>query len=69
MEMPVDRQPFVSFPALDRADGSPKVRSDFLPGIQTIIGLGICKEGDAMAFLSWKPQLPVTLLTQVSGPE
>jgi len=50
MEMPVHGQPFLSLPALDRADGAPKVRSDLLPGIQTIVGLGICKNGDAMAF-------------------
>jgi hypothetical protein len=69
MEMPVHGQPFVSFPALDRADGSLKVRSDLLPGIQTIVSLGICKNGDAVAFLSWTPGLPGTLLTQVSWPE
>jgi hypothetical protein len=50
MEMPVHGQSFASFPALDCADGSLKVRSDLLPGIQTIVGLGICKNGDAMAF-------------------
>jgi hypothetical protein len=53
MEMPVDGEPFVSFPALDRADGSLKVRSDLLPGIQMIVSLGIRKNGGAVAFPSW----------------
>jgi hypothetical protein len=48
MDMPVHGQSFASFPALDCTDGSPKVRSDLLPGIQTIVRLGICKNGDAV---------------------
>jgi hypothetical protein len=65
----VHGQPFVSFPALDRADGALKVRSYLLPGIQTIVSCGIYKNGGAVAFSPWTPGLPGTLLTQVSWPE
>jgi len=69
MEMPVDGQPFVSFPALDRADGALKVRGYLLPGIQAIVSRGISKNGDAVAFSSWAPGLPGALPTQVARPE
>src|SRR5215471_7844127 len=38
MHVAMDGQPFVPFPTLDRAHGSLKVRSDFLPGRETLAG-------------------------------
>jgi len=52
MEMPVNRQAFMLFPALDCANSPLEVRSDLLPGIQTI-AIPFCRIGDAVYFSFW----------------
>jgi len=66
MEMSVYRQPFVLFPALHCADSPLEVRSDLLPGIQTIVSVSFCRNGDAVDFSFWISWLSGTLLGQVS---
>jgi hypothetical protein len=66
MVMPMHGERFIFFPALDRADGSLQVRSDFFPGIQAIINLGICQKGNVTACLPLKLKLLAALPNQLS---
>jgi len=66
--MSMDREPFMPFPALNCSDCSPQVRSDLLPGIETILGIWPWKKGDARAVERVEPAYPaLARQTRIQG--